>query len=140
MIDNEKARPDAATPGQATETALQGSNTAPAHNSNSGAGNGQVLDLILVGREHAQTAAELARVSGLSRREVMARIQAARLCGEHICSSPGRPAGFWIAENPAEYERIIKGLSRRAGEQRQTIEAMAQSLDRWLDQMRIEGY
>lgn len=140
MMENEKARPDAATPGQATETVLYGDNTAPAYNTNIGAGKGQVLELISIGRDNAQTARELARVTGLSRREVMAQIQAARLRGERICSSPGNPAGFWIAENPAEYERAIKELSKRAGEQRQTIEAMEQSLARWIAQDRMEGF
>lgn len=140
MRENEKAARDAANIQDGRETALQEGNTAPAHNSNSGAGNGQVLELISIGRDNAQTARELARVTGLSRREVMAQIQAARLRGERICSSPGNPAGFWIAENPAEYERAIKELSKRAGEQRQTIDAMEQSLARWIAQDRMEGF
>lgn len=140
MMDNEKAARDAANIQDGKETALLGGNNAPALYSTIGAGKGQVLDLISIGRDNAQTAAELARVSGLSRREVMAQIQAARLRGEHICSSPGRPAGFWIAETPGEFERNIQELSRRTGEQRQTIDAMEQSLARWIEQDRMEGF
>ena len=140
MMDNEKARPDAATPGQATETALQGSNTAPAHNTNIGAGKGQVLDLILVGRANAQTAAELARVCGLTPRQVTAHVQAARLRGERICSSNGIPSGYWYAENPGELDRNIKQLTKREKEQRRTIEAMELTRDKWMGQDRMEGF
>lgn len=137
MTRDEKAARDAANIPDGKETVLQDGNTAPALNNNIRAGRAQAVDYLLTGRSNAKTAAELSRVMGIPRRDVMAQLQTARMRGERVCSSPGFPAGYWLAEVPAELETNIKELSRRAREQRQTIDAMTRTLEKWTGQEAI---
>lgn len=140
MSTNKKAPITAATATGARETAVRGIIAAPVHNSTISRGCGQAIDLIPVGRANAITAETIASMTGFSRREVMSQIQAARLHGARICSSPGRPAGYWIAETPAELESNIQELSRRAHQQNDTIACMEQALRSWVNQERMEGW
>lgn len=139
MTRDEKAPAMAATITEAEENSLQDSKTFPALNNNNNirAGRVQAVDYLLTGRSNAKTAAELSCVMGIPRRDVMAQLQTARMRGERVCSSPGFPAGYWLAEVPAELEANIKELSRRAREQRQTIDAMTRTLEKWTGQEAI---
>lgn len=137
MTRDEKAPAMAATITEAEENSSLDSKMFPALNNSIRAGRMQAVDYLLMGRPNAKTAAELSRVMGIPRREVMAQLQTARMRGERVCSSPGFPAGYWLAEVPAELEANIKELSRRAREQRQTIDAMTRTLEKWTGQEAI---
>ena len=138
MMENEKAARDGANIQSGKETALQGSNTAPAHNSNSGAGNGQViLDYIHHGPENAITGAELCKLMNCELREITRAIQRARLHGAPVCSSNGDVPGYFLTDDPCELEKYIKSLDHRTHELTATREALSVTRDRMSGQLRI---
>ena len=140
MKKKEIARPDAATPGQATETALQGSNTAPAHHSSIGAGPGQgILDLLQQGEAAAIPGPRLANMLGLhDTRALRSQIDQLRKAGAVICYA-GRGGYFLPACDPiqaqAELEAYVGTQDRRLISNRETTKAARAMLDR----LRIEN-
>lgn len=136
MMDNEKAARDAANIQDGKETALQGSNTAPAHNNTTSGrkGQGGIVDFIPHGAQNAITGAELCKLMGCELREVTRAIQRARLHGAPICASGG---GYYLTDDPGELERYIKSLDHRTCEMTATREALAVTMDGLSRQLRI---
>lgn len=140
MRENEKAARDGANIQSGKETALQDSNTAPAHDSNIGAGRGQgIIDYIPHGAQNAITGAELCQLMNCGPRDVTRAIQAARLRGAPICSSTGDIPGYYLTDDPGELERYIKSLDHRTREMPATREALAVTMDGMSGQNRMEG-
>lgn len=76
-----------------------------------------IADLIPEGKENAVTLAELARLTGLSGREVRRCVKRANrglaLKNKAILSSSGH-RGYWISRNREEMERYLAESARRS--------------------------
>lgn len=95
-----------------------------------------ICGLLLRGESNAITAAELARITGQTPREVTRAIQRARLAGKPICASG---TGFFLASDSRELARYVRGLDRRLGEIRRTREALGDVLAAATGQTCVEG-
>lgn len=81
--------------------------------------------------DSAVTLSAIAERAGVSRREVEAAIQSARLAGVPLITSQ---KGVWRAESPVEARAMAERLRSRAVHQMET----AQALDRAADAMTAE--
>ena len=92
---------------------------------------GSIAALLSKGRGNALTTREISKISGLSPRDVTRAVYDERRHGAPILSDPG--AGFWLAETAEELLRCVAALHRRAGEIRQTAEALEQITEEYKD-------
>jgi len=92
---------------------------------------GSIAALLTKGRENALTTREISKISGLNPRDVTRAVCDERRNGAPILSDPG--AGFWLAETAEELRRCVAALHRRAGEIRQTAEALEQITEEYKD-------
>ena len=86
------------------------------------AAQGTVAGLLPRGRKNALTTRELARITGITPREITRRICAERRAGSPILSDTA--AGFWLAESTDELKRCTAALHRRAGQIHETARAL----------------
>ena len=89
-----------------------------------------VYEILSTGAENAQTARTLCGLLGLTPRELTIAIERERREGRPICSSTGRPAGYYIAANRQEMAAFCRSLRHRAGEIHKTREACINMLDK----------
>ena len=85
---------------------------------------GTIASVLLYGCRNAMTAREIARIAGISTRQVTERIRQERAKGAPILSDTLH--GFWLAEDAEEVRRCAAALHSRAGE----IHRTARALDR----------
>ena len=136
MVRHEKARAAGGTAERAKETAaFAGATDSTAQHSTAAAERQGICALLLHGEANAQTATELARITGRTPREITRAIQRARLTGKPICASG---AGFFLASDARELARYVRGLDRRLHEIRRTLEAMDDVLAAATGQTRME--
>jgi len=83
---------------------------------------GTIASLLLHGEGNAISAAELARITGQTVRDITRRISQERRQGAPIMSSPA--SGYWIAEDAAEIKRCVAALHARAAEIHKTAKAL----------------
>ena len=82
-----------------------------------------ISDYLLEGAENAQTAQDLARLLGISSREITATIGKERLAGKPICASSGANPGYYLAANRQEMKDFCRNLEHRIGEVTKTLHA-----------------
>ena len=83
---------------------------------------GTIASILLTGRINAITANELCRITRLPSRVVTKKIQAERLQGAPILSSPD--CGYWLASDAAEVLSCVDALHKRARSIRETAAAL----------------
>lgn len=112
MVKTEKARPTAATVGQADGNAaniFQCDSTPSATEKQS-----PIFDILPIGRERAISSEALAAVTGCkSVRELQKRIERERLAGAVILSDT-HGGGYYRSNDPAELRRFVRTLNARA--------------------------
>ena len=85
---------------------------------------GTIASVLMVGQRNALTAKDIGKITGLPFRMVTKRIQAERMQGAPIISSP--ECGYWLASNTAEIVLCAAALHNRA----KSIHATAAALKR----------
>lgn len=138
-MDMTKAAQSAGTLRAATETALQGSNTAPALDSNIGAGRGQagIVDLLQHGEAAAIPALDLAAILHTNTRGLRLKIDSERESGAVILASE---RGYFLpsrdhAEALAEARRFCARQDSRLRSNRRASD----SARRMLEALEIEA-
>ena len=91
--------------------------------------------LLLYGEANAQTASDLARITGCKdERSVTKEIQRLRRAGAPICANRN---GYWISDNADDLARYIKMLNRRIRNIRATCEALVDVLNGMMGQLSL---
>ena len=87
---------------------------------------GTVAELLHTGSQNAITAAQLARITGQTARDVTRRIMYERRNGAPIMSCQD---GFFLAETADELRRCVAALHARAGQIHQTARALEETAE-----------
>lgn len=85
-----------------------------------------ISELLTTGRKNARTASELAIITGLSRRDVCARIEQERREGQPICAGG---TGYYIADGPEDLDQYCKRLKKMATSIFKTRQALIKLLE-----------
>lgn len=88
-----------------------------------------VKELLLEGRENAQSGRDLAARLGCTIRDLTATIEHERRAGVPICAHSGRNPGYYLAANKEELQEYCDALAHRAGEMDKTRAACIGTLD-----------
>ena len=87
-------------------------------------------------RAHARTIGELAEALRVSRREIEAAVQAARIDGVPIVSGS---EGLWISDSPEEVARAAESLRKRLVTQYATVRALRATARRMAARKHYDG-
>lgn len=101
-----------------------------------------ISDYLLIGKENAQTAAQLAEMLELPNvRTVSKMVERERRLGIPICASndPAKP-GYYLTDRADVWARYVKSLSGREHEVARTLNACVDTLDKLTGQERVEGW
>lgn len=84
-----------------------------------------IAEYLLIGRENAKTARELARLLHCDPRDISQGVERDRRNGQPICAScdPEAP-GYYLADNAEDIQNYCKSLHKRAGEIYKTRRAL----------------
>ena len=92
--------------------------------------------LLNVGRDHARTIGSLSESLNVSRREIEAAVQAARLDGIPVVSGS---EGLWISDSPEEVARAAESLRKRLVTQYATVRALRATARRMAVRKHYDG-
>lgn len=98
----------------------------------------QIFELLHVGAENALTLRELVQLTGEDERSIRRRIQAERKAGKLILSD--NQNGYFLPENPADVQRFVCSMSRRAAEIAGIARAAEAALADMAGQEHMEGW
>jgi hypothetical protein len=82
-----------------------------------------IHEILLHGRENAQTGKEICRLLHITSRELTQAIERERRAGEPICASTGHRKGYFLAATREEMQSYCCSLWHRAGEIHKTRRA-----------------
>ncbi len=124
MREKEKAAPTAPTveSGKDEQTILTGFKLTNDFITEYEAPQDSVASILQRGREHAMTARELSKITGMPIRRVTLKICAERRAGAPILSD--NQHGFWLAENTEELIDCVHRLLARAAQIHKTAREM----------------
>ena len=89
-----------------------------------------IYELLLTGEQHATTARDLSKLTGLDLRGVSSAIEQERRAGFPICAScDTKHPGYYIPETRQEMQRYCSRLEHREREIARTRQACAQSAE-----------
>ena len=88
-----------------------------------------IKELLLEGKENAQSGRDLANIAGLTLRELTAQIERERRAGAPICAHSGKNPGYYLAASADELQEYCNALEHRAGELNKTRAACLDTLD-----------
>ena len=117
MVENEKSRPGAGTPGRQTETGTYGraSTSTTYHNTQrTGRQPGMIEKLLSSGAENAVPLQHLVSLTELPARQVRHLIQAERLRGAQILAD--NQNGYYLPKTQEDVELFYKSMLHRAAE------------------------
>lgn len=138
MVRNEKARPAAATVGQANGNA--GSSFREDFTPSATEKQSPIFNILPIGRERAISSEALAAVTGCkSVRELQKRIERERLAGAVILSDT-HGGGYYRSNDPAELRRFVRTLNARARNTLRAAESAQMALNTIEGQESIGGW
>lgn len=88
-----------------------------------------IHEVLLAGKENAQSGRDLANLLGVTLRELCAAIERERRAGFPICAHSGRNPGYYLAADRDEMRLYCRQLEHRAGELKKTRSACMETLD-----------
>lgn len=88
-----------------------------------------IKEILLEGRENAQSGRDLAARLGLTMRDLTAAIERERRAGAPICAYSGPNPGYYLAASKEEMQAYCDNLAHRAGELHKTRVACLDTLD-----------
>ena len=88
-----------------------------------------IKEMLLEGRENAQSGRDLAARLGLTMRDLTAAIERERRAGAPICAYSGPNPGYYLAASKEEMQAYCDNLAHRAGELHKTRAACLDTLD-----------
>ena len=88
-----------------------------------------IKEILLEGRENAQSGRDLAARLSLTIRDLTAAIERERRAGAPICAYSGPNPGYYLAASKEEMQAYCDNLAHRAGELHKTRAACLDTLD-----------
>ena len=144
MSGKKKARPSAATPERAEETAAT-TNDQKFSQSNDTTERGQrqggtLFKILPSGKENAVPGWKLVEILGLKDlRDLTQLVERERRDGSPICASTGAEKGYYLADGPEELEDYLRSLNRRVKNINRTVVHLEDTLSNMTGQQRIGG-
>lgn len=142
MDDKKKTAPGVTSTEDGRTEKTTGGASVPFKQSTTAARGRQGLSaLLLPGAENAQTAKQIAALTGATERGVSLAVQAERGRGAPICaSSAATGGGYYLAADASELLHYIKCLRSRLANITATLTALETTLDEWGGQTTIDGW
>jgi len=90
-----------------------------------------ISEYLCKGQENAITLANLARITGLSEREIRKRISDARANGEVILSTTEITGGYYLPSTKEEVQRFVNAMTKRGRSAFRARKSAAELLKGW---------